>query len=398
MPNDADVCSKCSDNFIISSKSIDCDGCHKQFHPICVNIKDNFCKFLSECANAYWFCHQCNKPVNLQPKSGGADEGTVTKLQIEFSAIKCEKDLLEKLVDELDNSSRLQKFKIESLEKELCTDKNSALDTKTSGPNTYSNVVKTNNNVNKNSQVLLIKPTDKKSTEDILKNLSQSINPANINVCINGTRKIRDGVAVFCHGDSDLKKLKDAVSSGFGDRYILNEGKKQNPRLIINNAKGVNTISDDQLIDSLCTLNDLRDVNRSDIRVVTRLNSNDNQSIVLEVSAAVRKLLIHKGNVCLGWNRCSVEDYVRVLQCYKCSGFGHLHGKCKSDLVAFPKCSGEHTIKNCTSDNRKCANCNSYNKTHKASLSVDHSAWSHSCPWYLKTIEELKSRVDYGRE
>lgn len=57
-----EVCKVCSDNFIVSSKCINCKYCQKAFHPQCVKIKDGVYKVIQESENIFWSCDTC-RPV-----------------------------------------------------------------------------------------------------------------------------------------------------------------------------------------------------------------------------------------------------------------------------------------------------------------------------------------------
>ncbi|CAH2018665.1 unnamed protein product [Acanthoscelides obtectus] len=56
--------------------------------------------------------------------------------------------------------------------------------------------------------------------------------------------------------------------------------------------------------------------------------------LVLEVSPAIRKLLLAKGFVYVGWKRCSVVDHLNIMHCRKCCSFGHLEKNCASNSTA----------------------------------------------------------------
>jgi hypothetical protein len=60
--------------------------------------------------------------------------------------------------------------------------------------------------------------------------------------------------------------------------------------------------------------------------------------------------------------------HLRVIQCRKCHGFGHMAAKCdKAEQCG--KCANNHATAECTSNERKCINCRG-----------NHEAWHFECP------------------
>lgn len=411
MANDVPICQRCSDNFVVSVKYIQCKNCVKQYHPSCVNIKDAFNKFINECDNLFWFCDDCkgewqlkscsvsdSSPSNIGEKLN--TESLILKKEVE--CLKREKDLLNKLLCELEYSNKLLKSQISASERDvnaeqnvsqtvLLSDQNS---TTINNTNTYSNVLKKSPNTK--SAVLIIKSNDDSvSNEDVVKNVTQSVNPANLNICINGTRKIKNGVAVYCENELSLNTLKNSLDNKLGSQYSINEARKLNPRLLVKNVKlNEDLNSDAEIITNILSQNDLGEFKSSDFKIITKLKYFNNYNIVIEVPSILRKLLITREYLWLGWKKCTVGDHLRILQCFKCSGFGHTEKQCKSE-VSCVNCASDHTVKNCKAEESKCVNCVNYNKRHKFNLSVKHSAKDSCCPVYKNYVEKFKVRINY---
>ncbi|KAI5635836.1 hypothetical protein NE865_11438 [Phthorimaea operculella] len=93
-------------------------------------------------------------------------------------------------------------------------------------------------------------------------------------------------------------------------------------------------------------------------------------NFILEVTAEIRKLLIHQGRVFINWTSCPVKDFTLVTRCYKCQQYGHSAKFCKDANPTCGHCGTTgHSIKECTKKNQpeKCATCQRFNKpsTHK---------------------------------
>lgn len=178
MADDVRVCSRCSDNFIVNSKFLKCYICQEQYHYACSGIRDTHCKFITECKNVVWFCSECNIEGLQTNKVGGAFTVTqmsceITVLKKEIECLNREKDLLRKLLSEMENTTTLLKSKVQDYQEKTASNgisncSSTQITTKTAS---YSSVL--TSNINKESAVLLIKTNSKTQTnEDFFKDVT----------------------------------------------------------------------------------------------------------------------------------------------------------------------------------------------------------------------------------
>lgn len=101
---------------------------------------------------------------------------------------------------------------------------------------------------------------------------------------------------------------------------------------------------------------------------------------VTRVSPAVRKCLLERSILFIGFQPCGTADYIDITQCHKCLGFGHVKAKCLGK-VACVKCAGEHLASVCGSQagRSRCANC-----VRMGLKDVGHAPDSLSCPVYMR--------------
>nr|CAI5818427.1 unnamed protein product [Callosobruchus analis] len=108
-----------------------------------------------------------------------------------------------------------------------------------------SKVEKLQHNIKSNSAntdvqgVLLIKARDGKSQEDVMKILTETVNFAEFNICVNGTKRINREAAVFCKEAADLEKPQKVVREKLGNKFSINRQQKLNPRIMIRNVKNI---------------------------------------------------------------------------------------------------------------------------------------------------------------
>nr|CAI5869800.1 unnamed protein product [Callosobruchus analis] len=229
-----------------------------------------------------------------------------------------------------------------------------------------------------------------------MKVLTEAVNPAEFNICVNGTKRINHGAAVFCKEVADLEKLQKVVKEKLGNKFSVNQQQKLNPRIMIRNVK-LQQHTDESFAVNFISANELTDFNASDIKVVVKFKAleKDHYNIVLEVPPLLRKRLVDRGFAYFGWKRCSVGDNLYIVQCHKCMKFGHHQQNCRGSEVC-SKCSGEHSVKKCVSDEMKCVNCSMYNNKYKSKLSTNHLATDNHCPMYQNYVLQLRSRINYG--
>lgn len=378
-----DTCSICEDNFIVNSRSATCNCCYLKFHGVCVGLKDSWLKSLSDCRNLHFFCDDCNFKWQ---------ETAILKTQLQ--SVTREKQLIEKLNTELQYSNELQKKVIKMYDENVFPKQagSNAATSRITVP-TYSEVI--NKEPTNQKPVLLIKSMDENvSNEEVIDEITKTVKPAEIKVCINNTRKIQSGIAIQCDNESSLATLRENLSNKLGNKYNVRQALKLNPRMLIKNVRLENLDTPEEIINNIINLNDLED-NRSEIKFITKLKHFENTNIVIEVSPSIRKLLLAKGSLYIGWKKCLVSDHLRVIRCVKCCAFGHLGEACNSELVC-PKCTNSHKFKDCKSEVSQCINCTNHNKAFKRNLSTDHSSHYTDCPIFLNYISNLKARINYG--
>ncbi|VEN42150.1 unnamed protein product [Callosobruchus maculatus] len=391
MAPDVDVCKKCADNFVVSSKFVQCKVCNVKLHTSCASLKDSWQKVLTDCKNIFWMCDPCKNSFSV---GGNENRAAVEILKKEIECVNREKTLTDKLLSEVQYTNELQKALLKQLEDKIASLENTK-------HLKYNEAVKsaTQMSVKKreSTPVLLVKSkNDRTSNDDVMKDVIQSINPADLNVCISATRKIKNGIAIHCETKS-FDVLKSNLSASLGKKYSINEPQKLNPRFLISDVPSKCGDSPEVLVNNIVLLNDLANVLKSedDIKFITKLNRLQDTDVVIEVAPYLYNLLMQRGFLYVGWKKCYITDYVRVKRCFKCCGLGHLDKDCTAQ-VCCPKCCGDHKLKECKSDCIKCSNCTNYNKSFKQNVPTDHKATSFDCPLYKNYLDKLKQNINYG--
>ena len=123
-------------------------------------------------------------------------------------------------------------------------------------------------------------------------------------------------------------------------------------------------------------LSQLRDQHAlSPIRIINKKTGQPTSLVKVTVAnaSALKKMLAN--GIRIGYRAYRTELERKVLQCYKCQGIGHSAFNCPKAQACL-KCAGDHTHKECTANELKCANCGGA-----------HAACSRKCPQLAKPIE-----------
>jgi hypothetical protein len=131
-------------------------------------------------------------------------------------------------------------------------------------------------------------------------------------------------------------------------------------------------------------------------------SKNENfKHLVIEITPALRQLIIETQKLNIYWSRHSVKDFISITRCFKCLGFGHTQSHCSLETDHCSQCAGTHSHKNCKSKNaqKKCVNCLKFNQNIKnpnvRPFDVNHDALYSSCPSLLRIKSIITSKISY---
>lgn len=112
-------------------------------------------------------------------------------------------------------------------------------------------------------------------------------------------------------------------------------------------------------------------------------------NVLVEMERRIRERIPPNRKININWDKCSVVEEIRIKRCFNCSGYNHRSDKC-SNKVACPRCSGEHRVANCNSQEVQCINCLVYNNKLNMKLNTKHSALSINCEVFKRKMQIKK--------
>lgn len=125
----------------------------------------------------------------------------------------------------------------------------------------------------------------------------------------------------------------------------------------------------------------------------TKLQRKPNSiNVILELDPKAHKEIEGREVLYVGWRTCKFEDYINVVQCFRCWRFGHMARECKRGDQVCADCGGGH--KNCGSEVKKCVNCKFASEVLKVpNVQYDHAAYDRKCVAYKRIYEQLQTKV-----
>lgn len=116
--------------------------------------------------------------------------------------------------------------------------------------------------------------------------------------------------------------------------------------------------------------------------------SKSKDAVVLSCKESMRSSIIRNPYVFLGIKRHKLNNFIELIQCYKCSKFGHKTNCCTEKTLSCPNCAEKHSLKDCKMNfSPKCSNCSRLSSAKENR----HSSWDVRCPYRRIWIEENKN-------
>ncbi|XP_020295237.1 uncharacterized protein LOC109860519 [Pseudomyrmex gracilis] len=250
--------------------------------------------------------------------------------------------------------------------------------------------------VKKSTNILVIpkKDTQEKfaSSKETKETFKKIIKPVDFNLKVNRIMSTRNkGVRIEAFsGDIDkIKNSKELDKAGLEIKQFT----KLRPRLILHDVPV--DMSREDLKTELIALNLDRTID-TDVDVIYIFPPKRNRayvSCIIEVFPAIRAKLLTGSHVYINYSTCRLEDYVRVLQCYKCLAFGHISKNCSAASLC-GHCAEAHEMKDCPKKDSTalCGNCKRWMNEEQPHSALDGK----TCPILRKRLEEKIKNINYG--
>lgn len=204
----------------------------------------------------------------------------------------------------------------------------------------------------------------------------------------------KEGKANFtikCPDAETAKKLEETMKDKYGNKVEVKGVNPATPKVkIIRVPTGIT--DKDQIKKQLVNRNQwLRDARFNIAEIYTiEVVKHPYTNIIVETDLLTQRLMLKKGVVIFGFQECRIFEHINVLQCNRCSRYGHFARECFLPANC-KKCSESHETKDCVVNEviNKCHNCILANKRGE-SYNIRHCVTDDRCPVRMERVLALK--------
>jgi len=411
--------SKKSDESVESQDGSDCELCeyHYKDSPLtmckCGAKAHSVC--IVNCKKDYW-CDCENKdamikhgdddesPFKLLLKQLEAEREKFVNLKVEYTRLECKNESLEAKIVEL--QQKINK-------NEHCLQNEKSSDIHTDGSTVNDGGKKVNNHVFErysyakaaatNKKSVILKPKDGKF-EDV-QQMKQEIFKENVDVKI--TKLVENSekneLEFQCASTEDSERLKSNLQKNENLMKNSDVSEKDKPpitelrKLKLYNLEAGEYEDDDQFLTTVISKNDLDD-SATDFKLKCSYigpprKNTGRRDMIMEMDEKTYSKLMQWNTMYTPWGMRRIEQYVRVKVCKNCQCYGHTVNFCTANTVC-SYCGGNHKYEECVSVDKKCANCDKYNKWYPDhAVDACHAAYEKYCPTYVHVREKILKQM-----
>ena len=219
---------------------------------------------------------------------------------------------------------------------------------------------------------------------------------------VTGLKHGNDGTVIIkCADIVGTEGSLNEATQLLGNDYTVSRPKRKLPRLKIINIH--ERLTKEQIYECIIKQNPcINDQSELKVLHISEHKSTSDVTIhtaYIEVKGSCFKEIVSVGYLNIGWNRCRVFEDVKVMRCYKCSGFNHKMESCSKPDPSCAKCADQHFTKDCKSESNKCVNCIfAVNSLKLEDINIMHPSWDRECPSYGRVLKLAQSKIAYNNE
>lgn len=247
----------------------------------------------------------------------------------------------------------------------------------------------------KSNPTVFLFPKDQQDTKQVYSKFKQSIDPKKEKIRIKSVRQTPKMVIVETESEEDLKKIENCET--LKETIKCEKPRKRNPLIVMYHVPS--NLKDEEIVDSVYIQN--FDTNMSKDEFISQFvpkfktgpKGKETVHQVVEVSPVLRKLLLNRVRVYLGYTSVAVKDFLTIPRCLKCQDLGHVSKYCPQEKIVCGHCGEQdHKKKDCGKQSQPavCIPCSNRKKKCAAKESKD-------CQTYQMLRTRLIQKTDYGQ-
>lgn len=346
-------------------------------------------------------CDGCKLPICKSCGKLSASEIKVLQLSSRVMKFNCPKCVLEEETRELLREIIVDKDVIIEDKKEIIRLLNAEIENLKGGKiqqgavlTGFSHAVKMNR-----EEVLLVKPKNTQTSAITRQKIEEKICPSSLGIAVSKVKFAREGgVVVGCTDRKDIEKLCGTLKETLGQEYEVAVPTRRNPKIRVYNLGKKLLEEEDDLVEKLIVQNTITtEINKRVIKVVHKYEDKKGRMHgVISLDPETYRQIKLKGTLHIGWKTCRFDDYINIVQCFKCYRYGHMARDCDNDKNVCPKCTEDHSVGECQAQEFVCTNCKYASQVLKIpGVDFKHTAYDRSCKAYGRVLNQLRQKIDY---
>jgi hypothetical protein len=269
----------------------------------------------------------------------------------------------------------------------------------------WSNLTQSKQQIAKD-EAIIVEAKEKTTTIDELKKLiDENLKVVENGIKLNGIKKSKDKIIINVNKEHH-EMVRTMLIESINEKCVIRDPIIKDPQIIIKNIE--KDLNKDEITNALKNQNRELFTDDSTIKLdhVFGKKEGNVQHIIITTDKEARKKIIQKGSVYIGYISAKAETYIPIMQCSRCSRFGHKYHKnnpakqCKREWRCL-FCGDNHDPDKCPMKNQKnqhqCINCSTHNKNLKrneSSYQTNHKSTDKRCQCYQQKFKQQKKAIE----
>jgi len=243
---------------------------------------------------------------------------------------------------------------------------------------------------------LIVKAVDPNTSSNKAKQIIKVVDPKALKLGVNKLKSLaNNAVLVECKSKADREILENELNKIC--TITVEHPKRKLPTLLLMHVP--RDVENEEIRDTILHQNNLSHLEDPVLKIkFTKRTFDNSRHVVIEVSPNLRRELVALRKIKLHCSMCKVEDFVVVIRCLKCLGFGHTSKFCQGQQKC-SYCAEDHHWKECGSKHQtRCSNClkaNTYIHDKGKKFNTNHSTFSKECLKMRKIESIIISKTEY---
>lgn len=249
----------------------------------------------------------------------------------------------------------------------------------------------------KTTHAIIVKPKNEQSSDATLHDIKKNVKPKEIDVVVEGVRKIAGGgIVITTQTDAEAEKFSEVLkkSGGIIGEYQVQRPRRRNPQMVIYDVAA--DVDKEELRTLIVEHNE--GINQDDISIKTSYRArNGGRNWIVEIQPRVIEQLENK-KITIGWQRANYREYIRPTLCFNCGRIGHIGKHCRHKTSCMKCGATDHLKKDCKETYATCINCVEHNKRHRTNYDTRHSSQDKECRCWEKEKANIMAHTNYDEQ